>query len=64
MRETIRQADAIFALEGFEKTKQSRKIDEAVFSRQQYQNSNGTFENKPGIQKAAELKLFEYDLTT
>ena len=29
-----------------------------------YQNSNGTFENKLGIQKADELKLIEYDLTT
>lgn len=32
MRETIKQVDAIFALEGFEKTEQSRKIDEAVLS--------------------------------
>lgn len=29
-----------------------------------YQNSNGIFENKLGIQNVAELKLIEYDLTT
>ena len=29
-----------------------------------YQNTHRTFENKLGIQKAAELKLIEYDLTT
>ena len=32
MREAIKQADAIFALEGFEKTEQSKKIDEAVLA--------------------------------
>ena len=32
MRETIKQVDAIFALEGFEKTEQSRRIDEAILA--------------------------------
>ena len=32
MREAIKQVDALFALEGFEKTEQSRKIDEAVLA--------------------------------
>ncbi len=32
MREAIKQVDAIFALEGFEKTEQSKKIDEAVLA--------------------------------
>lgn len=32
MRETIKQVDAIFTLEGFEKTEQNRKIDDAVLS--------------------------------
>jgi len=32
MREAIKQVDAIFALEGFEKTEQSSKIDEAVLA--------------------------------
>lgn len=32
MREVIKQVDAIFALEGFEKTEQSRKIDEAILA--------------------------------
>lgn len=30
MRETMRQTDAIFALEGFVKTDLSRRIDEAI----------------------------------
>ena len=32
MREAIKQVDALFALERFEKTEQSRKIDEAVLA--------------------------------
>lgn len=32
MREAIKQVDAIFALEGFEKTEQSSKINEAVLA--------------------------------
>ena len=36
MREVIKQVDAIFALEGFEKIEQSRKIDEAILAGRGY----------------------------